>query len=218
MTIKLTLAALAATFTMSAGAAHAVTTFNIAEGALPGDLGVLQAERAVWASSVTGGLTSEGLEGLAVGSSFDFGAFSVSIGVGDLTAFSNNSLVISEGSDALGFNSNNTITFAFDDAISAFAIDWTSIDQSTSNIAYSDNGGGSNNDLFDIDAFAGAGFMGVVNTDGFTEITFAVTSNETLLFDNIQFGGAIAAVPLPAGLPLLVGALGFLGLARRKAA
>ena len=212
---KLKGAILAGAIMATGGAAHAIT-FNVAEDILPGGLGTLQAERATWAAATGAALSSEGFEGLGSnGSFFDFGDFSVSIASGSMTLFGANGLTRTEGTNGLGFTGSNVITFLFDNVQTAFGIDWSSFDQTETNVAYSDNGGGANGDIFQPVTTAGAGFFGVINENGFTEITFTVTQTEILEFDNIQYGAA-AAIPVPASLPLLVGALGVLGFARRK--
>ena len=219
MTLKtiFTTAGLALAFAVSTGMAQA-TTFNIAEDVLPDGLGTLQAERAVWASNAGAPLSSEGFEGpISVGSSITFADFTVSVASGALTLFPLIELTRTEGEQSLGFSDSNVVTFVFNDAITSFGIDWSSLDRDETNIAYSDNAGGSNSDLFVADSFAGAGFLGATNLNGFTEISFTVTSSEILEFDNIQYA-SVAAVPVPAGLPLLLGAVGLIGLLRRKKA
>lgn len=213
-TIKSTV--LAAAILAAGSSAHAAS-FNIAEDILPGGgVSTLQAERAVWAAASGATLSSEGFEGLSSGDSFfDFGDFSVSIETGAFTLFGANSLTRTEGENGLGFSGSNVVTFLFDSVQTAFGIDWSSFDRTDTNVAYADNGGGANDDLFEPVVTAGAGFFGVNNANGFTEIIFTVTQQEILEFDNIQFGTA-SPVPIPAGLPLLIAGLGALAFMRRK--
>lgn len=207
---------IAGAIALTAGSVQAATTFNVAEDILPGGLSTLQDERDVWASAVGAPLATEGFESLTTGgSSFDFGDFSVSLDTGSFTLYGANSLVRTEGTNGLGFSGNNIVTFLFDTAITSFGIDWSSFDRTATNVAYSDNGGGSLGDIFVPVTTAGAGFFGVNNTDGFTQVQFTVTQSEILEFDFVQYGN-IAAVPVPASLPLLFGAIGLLGFVRRK--
>lgn len=202
---------------LAAGSSAHAASFNIAEDILPGGgVSTLQAERAIWAAESGATLSSEGFEGLSSdGNFFDFGDFSVSIATGAFTLFGANSLTRTEGENGLGFSGNNIVTFLFDSVQTAFGIDWSSFDQTATNVAYADNGGGANGDLFEPVVTAGAGFFGVNNLNGFTEISFTVTQNETLEFDNIQYG-SVAPVPVPAGLPLLIAGLGTLAYLRRR--
>lgn len=191
----------------------------VAEDRLPDGIGTLQAERAQWASDFGGTLSSEGFEGLsgAPASVIDFGDFTLSFsGKRDLTLFGANEFTRTEGAQSLGFTKKGTITLTFDEEITALGIDWSSFDKKGTRVRYKDNAGNFIKDVFDPVTRAGAGFFGIIDPEGFTEVTFLVKQSETLEFDFIQYGRSVAPVPLPAGLPLLVGALGVLGLVRRR--
>ena len=64
------------------------------------------------------------------------------------------------------------------------------------------------------------GFLGVIADEAFTQIVFREGTQggaaETYTFDNLTFARTLATVPLPAGLPLMVGALGAAGLLSRR--
>lgn len=65
----------------------------------------------------------------------------------------------------------------------------------------------------------GDGFFGFLSSTAVTEVTFGNATNLINEFDldNLQFGSAdVAAVPLPATLPLLLAGFAAMGIARRK--
>ena len=198
-------------------ASHAAPVYTIAEDILPSGLGTLQAARAGWAAAHGGPLSSEGFEGLAAapGSPFDFGAFTMTYSGSGLTLFGANSLVRTEGVQGLGFSGRGTVTFTFDSAITAFGIDWSSFDQTTTVVEYSDDAGGALSDVFLPVTSAGAGFLGVRNSAGFTSVTFQVTQTETLEFDNIQWGTS-AVIPEPMSLLLVGAGLAMVGFSRAR--
>ena len=217
MKSKMLSAAAAIVLTLSAFGAQAAPVFHVAEDILPGGLATLQAERGVWAAAHGGALSTEGFEGLvaAPANPFDFGDFTLSFSGPSLTLFGANALVRTEGVNGLGFSGNGTVTFTFDTAITAFGIDWSSFDQTATVVAYSDDAGGAVADVFVPVTSPGAGFFGVLNTDGFTTVSFQVTQSEILEFDYIQWG---TAVPEPGTLAILgLGLVGF-GFARRRQA
>jgi hypothetical protein len=213
---KLKVIATCAALTLCGFGAQAAPVYNVVEAVLPGGLATLQAERAAWATAHGGGLSTEGFEGLAAApaSPFDFGAFTLTSSVG-LTLFGANALTRTEGVKGLGFSGNGTVTFTFDSAITAFGIDWSSFDQGSTVVAYSDDAGGAVADIFVPVTPAGGGFFGVRNTDGFTSVSFQVTQAEILEFDYIQWGTA-AAVPEPMSLLLVVAGLAAVGVSRSR--
>ena len=198
--------------------AQAATTTYVAEDILPAGLATLQAERANWAADFGNPLGTEGFEGLVgnPGNFIDFGAFSLSFSGPSLTLYGANPLTRTEGTQGLGFSGNGSITLTFDNAISALGIDWSSFDQNATVVSYSDDNGNVVGDIFQPVISAGAGFFGIIDTDGFTSVTFAVDQSEILEFDYIQWGSGLAPIPLPAGMPLLLGGLVGLGLLRRR--
>lgn len=207
----------AAALALSAFAASAAPAYSVTEAILPGGLGTLQAARSAWAATLGGPLQTEGFEGLAAApaSGFDFGPFTLTTSA-PLVLFGNNSLVRTEGVQGLGFSGNGTMTFTFDTALTAFAIDWSSFDSLNTVISYQDNAGGSVADIFQPLTSAGAGFFGVVNGAGFTQVTFTAQSGEILEFDNIQF--LANNVPEPSSLALVALALAGCGAWRRRTA
>ena len=70
-----------------------------------------------------------------------------------------------------------------------------------------------------VPAIAGIGevrFFGFVSDTAFSTITFRGVDNEGYGMDEVVYGGSAPAIPLPAGLPLLLtGLLGF-GILRRR--
>ncbi|WP_425039573.1 VPLPA-CTERM sorting domain-containing protein [Primorskyibacter sp. S187A] len=200
-----------------AGMAQAATTTFTAEDVLPTGLGTLQTERSNWQTAVGSPVSSEGFEGLqgAVGNTLTFADFTLTHSGGGLTLFGSNSLTRTEGVQGLGFSGNGSVTFTFASTINAFGIDWSSFDQTSTVVDYSDDGGNSLSDLFVPVTNAGAGFFGIIDTGGFSSVTFNVSQTEILEFDNIAWG-TVAPVPLPAGLPLLLAGLGGLAMLRRR--
>ncbi|WP_165899265.1 VPLPA-CTERM sorting domain-containing protein [Rhodovulum steppense] len=201
--------------------AFGATTTYTAEAILPGGLGTLQAERADWAADFGGTLSTEGFEGLVAdpGLVTDFGGFTLTYaGVGGLTLYGSNPLTRTEGAQGLGFSGSGSITLSFTSAINAFGIDWSSFDNAATNVSYGDSAGNVIADLFQPVTRSGAGFFGIIDTGGFSWITFDVTSQEIMEFDFIQYGVASdpSLIPLPAGLPLLVAGLGTLAVLRRR--
>jgi hypothetical protein len=202
----------------AAAEVHAAPIFVTAEAVLPGGLPVLQAARAGWATAHGAPLLTEGFESLAAAPTnpFDFGDFTLGFSGTGFTLYGANALTRTEGTQGLGFTGSGTVTFTFDSAINAFGIDWSSFDSPATVIAYSDDAGGAIADVFVPVTIAGAGFLGVRNTVGFTTVSFAVTSGEILEFDNIQYGAA--AVPEPVTLALFgLAAAGYAGHRRRSA-
>lgn len=161
------------------------------------------------------------------GSTVDFGAFSASISGAAGTLFPETfSRSVTDGSQALGFAEfgPSTVTFLFDDAITAFGIDFNdlnNVDASAADDIGNDFGvvlTGDDGSAQGGPGFQNQQFFGVVNTDPFTSITFSIgaTINFGLLtFDRLEYQtAAVSPVPVPASLPLLAGGLTALGLAR----
>ena len=213
-----TLAACAA-FALWAVGAQAAPAYFVAEAILPGGLGTLQAQRANWAAAHGQALSTEGFESLLAAPStpFDFGAFTLNFSGAGLTLFGANPLTRTEGIKGLGFSGNGTVTFTFDNAITAFGIDWSSFDQTTTVVAYGDDAGGAVADIFAPLTLAGGGFFGVLNSAGFTTVSFTITQTEILEFDYIQWGTA-SSVPEPTSLLLLGIGLAAAGFSRSRRA
>ncbi len=109
------------------------------------------------------------------------------------------------------------ITFDFAPPVTAFGGDFSSL----SSLMVTGTFDGSSMTLSIPDAIGGAaGFFGVVGDSTFSSISFS-TNEGVLVFPGSSPAGGetfnldnftIAPVPLPAGLPLLLGALGILGM------
>lgn len=110
----------------------------------------------------------------------------------------------------LNDNSGTSVTFAFGSAISYFSLFY--VDAGSPNIggtAFSNTGASGDTALF-----AGLTFD---LSDDITSLTISSVSGDGRWgADDFAWGTAPAAVPVPAGLPLLIGGLGGLALLRRK--
>lgn len=119
-----------------------------------------------------------------------------------------------------GFGDGPTITFSFFADITAFAFDYSDSDSTDS---YSVTIGGEPEFPITGPGSTFQTFVGFISDTAFSEIVFRQTATggftEAFSVDNIRTNGISSAVPLPAGLPLLlagVGAIGFLGRARKN--
>ncbi|MDX1538295.1 hypothetical protein [Arsukibacterium sp.] len=185
-------------------AAHA-TLINTVEVDMPGGVPTLQAERAIWASGLNS-LITEGFEGaFTVSNSIDFGSFIVSISGGpSLMQFSGaNPSTRTEGNNALGFSSSAVLTFSFLENISAFGIDWSSLESSRSSLDYSDSEGNSFTNIFPSNNSVTAGFFGISDVN-ISSLSFSVDSVETLEFDFIQFETIQVSEPTTLSLMCLL--------------
>ncbi len=60
-------------------------------------------------------------------------------------------------------------------------------------------------------------FHGFVSDTAFTSVSILnPAGSDYILFDNVRFGGNVAPVPLPAGLPLMMAGVGALALLKRR--
>ena len=199
---------------------YAVPTYYLASGALPADLGVLQAGRNVWQTAVGGSLSTEGFESFSPGNPIDFGAFTATLFGGyGFEQTSGNNLITTEGNSVLTFSYGYTaVEFSFDNAINSFGIDVTSIDFAPpTTVSFLDENGNFLNDFAIHNVWAGATFFGVINDQAFSKARFEFTGSEVLNFDYLQYGGS--TVPEPGTLSLLgLGLVGVAGALRRKLA
>jgi|GEM_PF-2573058 len=206
---------------VSSTAALATPTYYLANADLPnGQLGILQAERALW-QSAAGTLASEGFESYMEGNPLDFGAFQASLAGGDGFWWqSGNNLITTEGNAVLYFlmhGNGTTVEFDFDYALNSFGLDITSIDFAPpTTVTFLDDNGNVLNDFAIKDVWGGATFFGVVNDQAFSKVRFDFTGYEYLAFDYLQYSSG-PAIPEPTTLTLLgLGLLGAMGVIRRR--
>lgn len=205
---------LGALLCFTASTTQAAVIFSV-EDDMPGALTALQSERASWAAGL-GALVSEGFEGtFSVSNSIDFGSFVVSITGSSLNLYTgSNALTRTEGNQSLGFSGSALLTFTFTNNISAFAIDWSSLEGTRSSIDYTDSEGNSYTDIFSSPNSITAGFFGITGVN-LSSVTFDITSSEILEFDFIQFQLAEAR-PVPAPHIMSLVLIGFALLLTRK--
>lgn len=160
-----------------------------------------------------------------------FGAAGLSAGV----AVSNNPSVAFEGTQAiLGLDANGEIEFAANSNI-YFNFVNNGAAATTDYVSFYVGDTGGDVDTFDISAFdIGGSLLGIVNVSGtahqFAELTFAGMNSivvERTNADNAGYGldlltfntpTSVAAIPLPAGMVLLLSGLGAFATTRRRKA
>lgn len=206
MSFRIKLAIMLSAIMLCSSMAIAVPTYYTADGALPTDLGILQAERGTWQSAVGGPLYSEGFESFSAGNPINFGGFTATLNSGTgFSQLSGNSLITTEGNSVLSFNTlgATSVEFSFDAAIRAFAVDITSIDWAPpTTVSFLDDLGNTLNDFAIHDTWAGATFFGVINDVSFSKVRFDFAGSEFLNFDYLQYSAG-DAIPEPGTLILL---------------
>lgn len=201
---------------LTASVSQAAVIYTV-ETNMPGGVPTLQAERGNWSSGL-GSLMTEGFEGLFTASnSIDFGSFIVSISGSSLATYSGaNASTRTEGNQSLGFSGSALLTFTFTNNVSAFGIDWSSLEGTRSTINYFDSAGNNYSDLFDSPDSVTAGFFGISGVN-LSSLTFDINSIETLEFDFVQFEIADARpVPTPHVLSLMLFAVAILCMRKKS--
>jgi MYXO-CTERM domain-containing protein len=206
------------------GAASAATTFFVADGAWPTDTAVFGAERAAWASSLGGTVSTEGFNALTGR------RHAPPLVMDDFTltrdqteSFLVRSVVVpmQDGGNEVIITDSDVIYFDFLQPINAFAIDWANFDKTSTSVDYADDAGNTLNDIFlPVPAGGGGltagGFFGIFSDTSFTSLQFTLTSTEQLNFDNVQYGALIGDVPAPPAAMLLLGGFGAFAFLRRR--
>lgn len=217
---------LAALLACGSSVAFGLPTYFQADGALPGDWGLLTAERNLFRGAAAAGgvsLTMEGFESFSPGNPLDFGPFTATLTAGTgFEQFVGNPLITTEGNSVLTFFTlgSTAVEFSFDAPINAFGVDITSIDYAPpTTVSFLDDNGNFLNDFAVHGQWAGATFLGVLNSQPFSKARFDFAGSEYLNFDQLEFGPS-GVVPEPRTLSLfglgLVGALGALRGRRGK--
>jgi len=170
------------------------------------------------------GATTETFDSYASDTSFN----GVAVDVGDFVLnadpIGNRNLIdalpaVPNGTDIDGttflnyFLQNTSATITFDTAVTAVGFDISAFGNvgNVSSLSILDG----IFDQTDIPGSGGVSFFGVTSDTAFTTLTFFSSINDGFSVDNLTYGEA-AAVPVPAGLPLLLGGLGMLGWLRRR--
>jgi hypothetical protein len=205
------------------GAASAATTFFVADGAWPTDLALFSGERASWATSFGGPVSTEGfnaLTGRRHAPPLVFDDFALTR---DQTAsFLVRDVVVpmQDGGNEVLVTLGDVIYFDFFEPINAFAIDWANFDKASTSIDYADDAGNKLIDMFlPVPAGGGGltagGFFGIFSDTSFSSLQFTLNSTEQLNFDYVQYGSLVSDVPAPPAAMLLLGSFGAFAFLRR---
>ena len=193
-----------------AGAVLAASLFASAAHAAP----VFFTDRTAF-EAATSGLSFQGFEDSQTGPTVTYPGFTATEtgGVNFITNTNVNSVLnaVTEGAGAIWYDDNggSILTFAFNAALNAFGVDLTTSGPSTINIMSS---------AFDtnVDVSGNFTFFGVIADSNFSSVVFNASGGPNVGFDALAYGTSDGVVPLPASGLLLAGAIGMLGLRRRK--
>lgn len=206
------------------GAASAATSYFVADGKWPTDLALFSAERAAWAKSFGGTVSTEGfndLSGRRHAPPVIFDDFTLARDQADSFLARPEVISMQNGGNEIIITLADVIYFDFFQPINAFAIDWANFDKRSTTIDYADGAGNALIDIFDpVPAGLGddtaGGFFGVFSDTSFSSLQFTLNSTEQLNFDYVQYGSLTADVPAPPAAMLLLGSLGAFAFLRRR--
>ena len=207
------------------GAASAATTFFVADGAWPTDLALFSGERASWAASFGGPVSTQGfnaLTGRRHAAPLVFDDFALTRDQTESFLLREVVVPMQDGGNEVLITKADVIYFDFLEPINAFAIDWANFHQRSTSIDYADGAG---NKLLDIflpeigccdTTVTGGGFFGIFSDTSFSSLQFTLNSAEQLNFDYVQYGSLISDVPAPPAAMLLLGSFGAFAFLRRR--
>tara|TARA_R110000744_G_scaffold174083_2_gene292800 strand:+ start:3479 stop:4123 length:645 start_codon:yes stop_codon:yes gene_type:complete len=197
-----------------------VLTFFILTGVAHAAL-ITSVDRADFQTAVVGGtIDDQNFDSLAVGlllGTLDGVTYSASGGTPIIT----NTFLTSTSPNGLGstsvgfFESLESATFSFDNAITAFAIDINTFANTDGAYQGVLNIGDTVTSIFEVFPSTATGqFLGFVSDSAFTSITISATTGFGYTLDTLVYGDAtsvVSAVPEPSTLAIFV--LGLMGLA-----
>jgi MYXO-CTERM domain-containing protein len=206
------------------GAASAATSYFVADGMWPTDVALISAERAAWAKSFGGTVSTEGfssLSGRLHAPPVFFDDFTLDRDQANPFLAREVGIPMQDGGNELIIIKGDVIYFDFFEPINAFAIDWANFDKLAMTIDYADAAG---NELINIfrpvpaggGGLTAGGFFGVFSDTSFSSLQFTLNSTEQLNFDYVQYGSLVSAVPAPPAAMLLLGSLGAFAFLRRR--
>ncbi|MFT4793005.1 MAG: hypothetical protein ACJAVR_000654 [Paracoccaceae bacterium] len=196
----------------------------MADGKWPTDVALISAERAAWAKSFGGTVSTEGFNSLSRGSyapPLVFDDFALTRDQANSFYVRPETLAMQDGGNEFIITLADVIYFDFFQPINAFAIEWANFDKLATTIDYADAAG---NELINIfrpvpaggGGLTAGGFFGVFSDTSFSSLQFTLTSTEWLVFDYVQYGSLTADVPAPPAAMLLLGSLGAFAFLHRR--